>query len=309
MRSLLLCASLLLAACTSTTPASSGVPAVAPLPAWQSPEGRDDVRLGQIVELASGRVLSPAQLIEELQAAPLLLIGEQHDNPDHHALQLWVLEQLAQRRRGGALLLEMLNPDQQARVEAAQAALRRGEQPALPEALAWQPGWDWAQYAALVDWGLRQPQPLLAANLDQDEILALYRARTLPTGARSNQPAVHEALLAQLRQSHCGLLPESQLPAMLAVQQQRDRRMAERLLAAPQPAVLLAGGFHVRRDLGVPLHLADLGEERARVLMLAEVGRSPQASEADYVWFTPAQPAVDHCAALRESRAAHPERS
>lgn len=296
MRSLLLCASLLLAACVPATPSSS-LPA--PLPAWQSPEGRDDARLGQIIELASGRPLSPGQLLDALQAAPLLLIGEQHDNPDHHALQLWLLEQLAQRRPGGALLLEMLNPDQQARVEAVRAALRRGEQPALPDALAWQPGWDWTQYRALVEWGLRQPAPLLAANLDQDEIRALYRARRLPEGARSNAPSVHEVLLAQLRQSHCGLLPEAQLPAMLAIQQQRDRRMAERLLAAAKPAVLLAGGFHVRRDLGVPLHLEDLGETRAKVLMLAEVGRMPEAREADYVWFTPAQPAVDHCAGLR----------
>ena len=62
---------------------------------------------------------------------------------------------------------------------------------------------------------------------------------------------------------------------MLAVQQQRDRRMAERLLAAPTPALLLAGAFHVRKDLGVPLHLKDLGAgEGNAVLVLAEVGKT-----------------------------------
>ena len=76
--------------------------------------------------------------------------------------------------------------------------------------------------------------------------------------------------------------------------------MAEALLAAPRPALLLAGAFHVRKDLGVPLHLADLGAPAgSTILILAEVGRSVDASSADYVWFTAAQPAQDHCAKLR----------
>ena len=69
---------------------------------------------------------------------------------------------------------------------------------------------------------------------------------------------------------------------------------------APTPAVLLAGAYHVRRDLGVPLHLADLGAARGvRVLQLAEAGQAIGAGEADYVWFTPGQPQHDRCAALR----------
>jgi len=87
---------------------------------------------------------------------------------------------------------------------------------------------------------------------------------------------------------------------MLAVQQQRDRRMAERLLSASAPAVLLAGAFHVRKDLGVPLHLSDLGAKDGNVvLMLAEVGKTVSAESADYVWYTAAQPEQDHCAKLR----------
>lgn len=290
----LLCAALWLCGCTATSPG------VTPLPAWQSPEGRADAQLGQIVELASGRTLTPQQLLDRLAEAPRLLIGEQHDNPDHHALQLWLLENLAARRASGSLLLEMLNPDQQARVDELRAALARGERPELPAALAWQPGWDWAQYAALVDWALRQPAPLWAANLDREEIRRLYAERPALAGQRSTRAAVSEALLAQIRASHCGLLPDSQLPAMLAVQQQRDRRMAERLRAAPTPAVLIAGAFHVRRDLGVPLHLEDLGAaEGARVLILAEVGKPVAAQAADYVWYTAAVPAEDHCARLR----------
>lgn len=294
MRILLLCLIPLMAACQS--------PGVLPPPAPIAPEGRDHAQLGQIVELASGQVITPQQLVERLARAPRVLVGEQHDNPDHHALQLWLSRELAAQRAQGSLLLEMLNPDQQARVEQLQAAARAGRMPVdTIAALAWQPGWDWSLYGALVQYQLRQPYPLLAANLDRAEIMQTYRARPTLQGTASTAPAVQEKLQADIRESHCGLLSDSQIPAMLAVQQQRDRRMAERLLAAPQPAMLLAGAFHVRKDLGVPLHLADLSASEGNlVLILAEVGKQPAADSADYVWYTAANAPEDHCAKLRK---------
>ncbi|MCY1271984.1 heme-binding uptake, Tiki superfamily, ChaN [compost metagenome] len=292
MRLVLLLCFAALAACQSVS--------VPPLPAWQSPEGRDSAELGVIRDLRSGATLSPAQLVERLAEAPRVLVGEQHDNPDHHALQLWLLRALAERREPGSLLLEMLNPDQQAKVDQARAAFAAGQPPEdLMGALAWQKNWDWSLYGPLVGYALAQPYPLLAANLDRSEIMQVYRAIPPLNGTDSTTEAVREALFAQIRESHCGLLPESQLPAMLAVQQQRDRRMAERLLAAPSPALLFAGAFHVRRDLGVPLHLADLGGSGERVLILAEVGKPVAAGSADFVWYTAAQPEQDHCAKLR----------
>ncbi|WP_439886296.1 ChaN family lipoprotein [Pseudomonas sp. MBLB4123] len=275
----------------------SACQALPPMPAWQSPAGRDHADLGVIRDLRSGERLSPEALVERLADAERLLVGERHDNPDHHALQLWLLEALAARREPGALLLEMLDAAQQARVDAVQAAARLPAD--LPAALAWQPGWDWALYGPILRHALTEGVPLRAANLSRDELLAVYRQPpALPAGAAS-APAVRERLLTQLRQAHCDKLPDSQLPAMLAVQQQRDRRMAEALLAAPAPSLLLAGAYHVRRDLGVPLHLADLGAGGGtRVLQLAEVGAAVTAAQADFVWYTPAVPEQDHCARI-----------
>lgn len=293
MRAVLLLSLLLLAACQTSQ---------SPLPVWQSPEGREHPQLGQIIELRSGAVLSPAQLVERLARAERVLVGERHDNPDHHALQLWLLRALAAQRSQGSLLLEMLNPDQQSRVEQVRAQLAAGQAPQdMLQALAWQRGWAWSQYGPLLQHALRQPYPLLAANLDRREVLAIYSQVPELSGAASTTAPVREALQGQIRRSHCDLLPESQLPAMLAVQQQRDRRMAEALLAAPTPSLLIAGAFHARRDLGVPLHLSDLGEQgTTAVLILAEVGSELNAAQADYLWLTPAQPEQDYCASLRK---------
>lgn len=282
----------LLSACQASLPA---------LPAWQSPEGLQHPELGQIVELRTGTLLTPVQLLVRLAAAPKVLVGERHDNPDHHALQLWLLRALAVQRPQGSLLLEMLTPDQQAKVDQVRTAIAAGQAPSdILSALAWQPGWAWSLYGPLLQHALRQPYPLLAANLERREIMQIYTQVPPLQGQASAAQPVREALLVQIRQSHCNLLPESQLPAMLAVQQQRDRRMAEALLAAPEPSLLFAGAFHVRRDLGVPLHLRDLHTEAgAQVLILAEVGSMFSAESADYLWYTPAQPEQDHCAKLR----------
>ncbi|RCL22273.1 iron(III) ABC transporter [Pseudomonas sp. AFG_SD02_1510_Pfu_092] len=270
---------------------------LAPLPAWQSSEGRTHAELGHIVDLASGQLISPEMLLQRLALAPRVLVGEKHDNPDHHALQLWLLRALQSQRPQGSLLLEMLQPEQQPLLD----TLARQPLPAdLPKALAWQEGWDWQLYGPIVTEALQQHVPLLAANLSPAEMRQAYRQPVALVGERSNAPAVTAALLEQVRAGHCGMLPESQLPAMLAVQQQRDRRMAEQLLVAPQPALLLAGAYHVRKDVGVPLHLADLQAQGVgKVLLLAEVGAQVEAVEADYVWYTAAMPERDYCAQLR----------
>lgn len=291
MRIRLFALCLLLGGCQSQLP---------PLPEWQGPEGRDYPRTGRIVDLRSGATLTPGQLLERLAVASRVIVGEKHDNPDHHALELWLARALGERRAQGSLLLEMLGPDQQPRVDAIRAQRKAGKPVAnLEQALDWRKGWDWSQYGPLVTWALAQPAPLLAANLERSEIMRIYKERPLPAGTASRRDSVRLPLLAQIRESHCGMLPDDQLPAMLAVQQQRDRRMAERLRDAPLPALLIAGGFHARRDLGVPVHLRDLGVQEVRVLLLVEAGQAVTSREADYAWYTPALPEKDYCADMQ----------
>ncbi|KAF1070112.1 MAG: hypothetical protein GAK45_00910 [Pseudomonas citronellolis] len=292
-------AALLLLSCLAGCQASrSSLP---PVPAWQSPERRDNVQAGAIYDLRAQQRLTPEQLVERLAGAPIVLVGEQHDNPDHHALERWVIQALATRREQGSVALEMLDPSQQQKVAQAQAAPPPKER--LAEALGWQAGWDWSLYGPLLGDLVYSPVPLLAANLERSEVLNIYQVPVALDGKLSTAAPVREALLEDIRQSHCGLLPESQMPAMLAVQQRRDRRMAERLVQAPRPTLLVAGGFHVRRDLGVPLHLQDLDAEKGtQVLMLAEAGSVVTVQQADFVWYTPAQLYQDHCAELRRAR-------
>ena len=278
---------LALSACSSVAPLANTTTA--------SASAQDVRQLGEIVDLRSGQRLSAEQLLSQLAAAPRLIIGEQHDQLSHHQIEQWLVQQLQGQRPQGSVLLEMLNPDQQARVDKLKPWLEtdpvvRPEH--VTEMLAWQPSWKWEQYGELVMTVMRAPYPVWSANLDRSEIKQLFVDRPAVQGKHSNlanDGKVHDKLKDIIRVMHDNQIDAPRLAAMLSVQQQRDRRMAERLLAAPAPAVLIAGAYHAHKDLGVPLHVQDLtGGPAPLVLVLAQRGATVLASQADFVWFTPA---------------------
>lgn len=270
------------------------------LPQWQAPRLQDHLDTGRIVSLITGRELSPQQLVIELAVAPLVLLGEKHDNPDHQRLQLWLLQQLEMQREQGSLVLEMLTDAQQPAVDLVRNKLAAGTEIAsLTEELNWNPGWNWQHYGPVVEYAVRQPWPLRAGNLDRDELMSIYRnPPALPSGPAGKQQVQGE-LAEIILEAHCGKLPERQVPAMVAVQQQRDLRMARALLDAPEPGLLIAGSYHVRKDLGVPLYLqAESPEQDYQVLIFLEAGQTIMPAMADYVWYTPAAEEKDYCADL-----------
>ncbi|WP_017893595.1 ChaN family lipoprotein [Serratia sp. S4] len=277
MRFLILLAALALGAC-SQAPVSS-------------PKNSLD-NLGKITDLRSGESLSPEQLLTRLAAQPRVIVGEKHDNPYHHQIELWLVENLPQQRPQGSVLMEMINPNQQAKVSQVKQWLQgnpRVRDERVAELIDWQPGWKWPLYGDLTMAAMRAPYPLWSANLDRDEIMAFYQQPVFPQGQLSVRPAVQKALEETIRTSHGGKIEPQQLHAMLAIQQQRDRRMAERLMAAPTPTLLIAGGYHASKSVGVPLHVQDLQPTAVpTVLMLVEPGVQVDKQVADYLWVTPA---------------------
>lgn len=245
-----------------------------------------------MLDTRTGAWLTSDELLLRLRDEPYVVVGEKHDNTDHHRLQRWLLEQLHAQRPQGSLLLEMLTPAQQPKVDALRGATAALTDEEIQARLDWHAGWPWPLYGELVRWGLDHPPRLLSANLDRAEIERLYRSEPPPM---PEYGAEARALLEQtIADAHCGKLPAEHTPAMLAIQHARDGRMAKQLAAAPVPAMLIAGSFHARRDVGVPLHWPD--EKRLTVLLLVEAGEElPGPKQADYVWVTPALPAIDYC--------------
>jgi uncharacterized iron-regulated protein len=227
----------------------------------------------------------------------LLLLGEEHDVPEHHALEAQTAERLADAGRLAALALEMAE-----RGRSTAGLPRDADAAQVRAALAWnERGWPWAHYGAAVMAAQRRGVPVVGANLPRAEQAQAMRDAALDA---TLDAAVRERLREDVREGHCGLLPESQLPGMVRVQIARDRAMAATLagLATPGRMVLLiAGAGHVDATRGVPLHLQRLAPAlRVRTVRLAAGAAAGEATPGfDDTWPTAAPPSRgDPCEGL-----------
>lgn len=232
-------------------------------------------------------------------AAEFLLLGEQHDAAEHQQISAAVVRRLAGQGRLVAVAMEMA---EQGRSTAGLASEASDSQ--VREALAWDVrGWPWPAYGPIVMAAVRAGVPVVGANLPRKVMKESMGDATLD-GRVSDE--VRRTLQADVRDGHCGLLPESQLQPMTRIQIGRDLAMADtlRALAVPDRVVLLvAGAYHVDAGRGVPQHLAS-STLRLRTVHLA-AGAEPGDGLAgfDETWPTPATPTKDHCADLAKQMA------
>src|SRR5687768_4939373 len=76
---------------------------------WQSHYGRNHPLTGRIWDVASGEFIDRPTLIMRLARAEFVLLGEKHDNPDHHRLQAEVVRGLIAAGRRPAVGFEMFS--------------------------------------------------------------------------------------------------------------------------------------------------------------------------------------------------------
>jgi uncharacterized iron-regulated protein len=247
--------------------------------------------------------------------ADYLLLGEVHDNQAGHALRQHWLESLV-KRRDYVLAMEQLNRARQTPLTEAEDKVRgpvAQSDPALhavAEAGGFDfKGWHWDFYAPVLALAVNQHWPLGATNLDRQSLMKLMTGKEpLPPEPLHWSARQQEILTDEVREGHCRLLPETQLPGMVAAQQARDRSMAESLVAwhhqTGKPVILLAGNGHLRKDTAVPLWLQQL-DPGARVVSVAilepEQMHDPKlAGVYDETFEVPLQARADPCVALRE---------
>ncbi|MFN3868899.1 MAG: ChaN family lipoprotein [Hyphomicrobiaceae bacterium] len=311
---------------------------VFPLPLdWVSTEGRAHPLAGQVWSRAEGRLIAAQQYGTTLAKSRFILLGENHDNADHHLLQAWAIRTVA-KLRGARLVegapqadivaLEMLSPDQQEALDRFYG--RKSKVPRQRTAgdfgrmLGWEKlGWpDYAIYEPIVAAALDAQLVLTPANPTREETrrvgreglqaLALDEARRLALDVDLDATGGEE-LSREIADSHCGMLPLSALANMSLVQRLRDARMADALLAVGEwkGAILIAGNGHVRADRGVPWYMIRRGIPRESIVSVVHMEVRPDrlspaeylsgadGAVADFVVFTPRQPRPDACEEMK----------
>lgn len=245
-----------------------------------------------------------ARRVAALQPVDALLLGEQHDAPEHHVIEREIVEALAARGHLAALALEMAEEGR----STAQLAPTATEAQ-VQAALDWSDkAWPWASYGPAVMAAVRAGVPVVGANLPRARMKDAMADVSLDVQLNG------EAFTAQqdaVREGHCRMLPESQIVPMTRIQVGRDRAMAQAIVKAKRPGqtvLLIAGAGHVVRALGVPQHLPDDVKIAAVRLMAAPASAAgPETGDYDRIWRTPPLPEKDYCAEFKRQARPQPK--
>lgn len=279
---------------------------------WESTLSTDHSLVGDIVRTSDLRRIQPEQLVKELRSADYLLIGEKHDNPDHHNVQNWLLSQLLPDTKYN-LVFEMLNYNQQDAISALTSN-------SVPEDISVaanfdQSGWPSKYYTPLIQTGLASGSNIIAGNLPKDDLMKIYQKGfdSLSSNRFSSSDVIKgdqlKALEQEIHAQHCNMLPASQAAPMAKIQIAKDASMAFSLKSTDK-AVLIAGNYHVNKKTGVPLHLSKLASDKTTlVIQIVEVDdnyetvemlNSEKITQADYLWFTPRWSDKDYCEDMKQ---------
>ena len=238
----------------------------------------------------------PLRARQALLPADILLLGEQHDAPEHQVWEKDTVHWLAQRGELAALVLEMAEQGRSTEGLAPDAS-----EAAVQKALFWNDSaWPWVAYGPVAMAAVRAGVPVLGGNLPR-KLLNATTANTALDAQLSDANWLRQ--MRAVREGHCDLLPEKMLPSMVRVQIARDMQLAQTAAAAVQSGkvvVIVTGVGHAQRSLGAPLYLP---KKLLAKIALAQSGQAQPAieTEADWIHHTPALPDHDACAPLRQS--------
>lgn len=306
-------------------------PALARMPACGNSIARHDQETPLTCRNFSsdGREVRWLELAEKLGTAQYVLLGEVHDNPDHHRLRAALITELAGagktsfkagppfKPRSPALVFEHIGADKQAALDKYSLmieAAREGEdiETAVAELLVWleweNSGWPAGSLFKPLFVAARSGRlAIYPGDPQRGKVRAVARAgmpaladtERARLGLDAPLPASQQAaLLDELEASHCGLMPKSAFGNMAVSQRYRDAHLAAAVVAAAAThgrAVLLAGNGHVRSDRGVPYYLRQMAPDRKIAAVLFLEVQDGKTDPAAYVERGPGgQPIADY---------------
>ena len=254
-----------------------------------------------IIDLERQQTITQDQLISVLRKADFILLGELHDNPYHHQIRGQIIKQISNKKY--SIVVEYLLADQ--KVKFSGSTLQSLEE------FGYSPkAWPWKIYQPLFEDIRASGLTIYGSNLERNISKALFTGGALPPNMQDayDKSSLDTSAKRQLDQDlidgHCGKLPAHYLEPMFKVQRLTDISMAQ-VMIAHQPAILLAGNGHIRRDYGVPQVLTSLTPSRSKISVgfVEEEKRDAKTltdlhQQYDFIWITPSIKREDPCANL-----------
>lgn len=237
-----------------------------------------------------------AERLLSLPPADVVILGEVHDNPVHHANQADAVRSI----RPKALVFEMLT-------EAQAEGYRAGSTADAAASLGWS-GWpDFAMYHPIFT---AAPEARIVGADPGREVVraAITEGAAAVFGEGAATYGLTEALPDQAAQeeaqqtAHCNALPPEMLGGMVEAQRLRDAAFARAAIGAYRetggPVVLITGSGHAALS-AVPAMIARAAPELS-VLSVGQVESPPEDGAFD-LWVSAEAPArEDPCDAFKD---------
>ncbi len=293
--------------------------------------------LDKIWSVKEQKFISQEQFRQQLLSSDIILLGETHDNKQHHQLQADAIHEFVKNNQSPAVAFEMLNQNQQEIIHDFQTTNKNSA--SITDDFARTVDWDksgwpqWSYYRPVFKQALENNLPVIATNLEHRQIRKVIKQGPEVLDKKYQnllnryqyKPDIQQTLEQDIQLSHCDMLPANMLAPMLRGQQVRDLAMMTTILESLKQrtkVIVIAGSGHTRKDYGIPwyLHQELSGkplqkQNNARILSMAFIEVSPdklqpaEYSQAwgenlkhlpfDYVWFTSRTEREDQCEKMK----------
>jgi uncharacterized iron-regulated protein len=240
----------------------------------------------------------PTTVIDALGAADVVLLGELHATPSHHAWHAAVIAALAQKNRPVVIGLEALPREAQGALDAFVAG--DIDEAQFLEQARWSQTWGYpfTLYRPVFALARAQRIPMVAMNVDRRwtrnvarQGLDAARAEPgFPVGKPADPPVAYVDSLADHFTGHGGASGGMSAANFVAAQLVWDRAMAEAIakVRAETPGarvVALMGLGHLEYGWGVPHQLSALGQTSVATAAPVDAGGDCAAVGRDYANF------------------------
>lgn len=257
-------------------------------------------RAGRIISLEAEKAISFDQLIDRLESNDIVFVGERHDNPGHHLIQVQILQALMARPKQMAVAMEFFEEPQQAVIDRYMVGATNEE--TFLKDVAWSRKWgyDYYLYRPLIFLVKEKNGKILAINTPNGIVKKVARSGlgSLNPGERSQLAAgidlnnkAHRAYLQQVYNEHQHL-DLNNFEYFYQAQCVWEDTMAENIgdyfKKERKKLVVLTGNGHIINKFGVPDRvLKHAPASMATVLLYPLSGRVILKKKmADYVWLT-----------------------
>jgi uncharacterized iron-regulated protein len=255
---------------------------------------------GQIIALPKGRVLTFDGLIKELRSKCLVFVGEVHDNPEHHLLQVQILQALLSREPEMDTAMECFQAGQQEAID--RYFDGKTDETQFLEETRWPETWGFPYrfYRPLIQATRDRNRRLIGINAPNEIIRQV--ARTGLKGLKPDQRAQlaenidlnnaeHLAFLRGIYKMHAhGSLKNFDYfyQAQCAWEDTMAENIAKYLENRKRKLIVFVGNGHILNRFGIPDRVSKrLPVSLAIVVPCGiESARDLKTGAADYIWFT-----------------------